>query len=191
MSLSSSLKSWNRHNGFLWGPAMFHVGTIKQVTVATQSQPPFQTLNSIITEANSSSQVHRLWLILSDLLLAAFFTPHTRMADGQTTSMQWYETSSRSHKGNCIIFRSRFLWPQLSCDVSPLFAGISYYGHSRCPDDNMWQYWTYTQDLTEILLVLFKVTLMQTMDASFTHHQTCASRFAHMLRMSKANRTSS
>ena len=35
--------------------------------------PLLQTLNLIITEANSSSPVHWLWLILSDLLLAAFF----------------------------------------------------------------------------------------------------------------------
>lgn len=48
---------------------------------------------------------------------------------------EWHETSSRSPTGNCIIFRSCFLWHR---DVSPLFARISYNGQCGCPGDTIW-----------------------------------------------------
>lgn len=80
-SISSPLRSWlssavlgKQMQGFPPELAMFNIGTIKRVTAATHPRPFLQTLNSIITEANCSSpQVHRVWLILSDPLLAAFF----------------------------------------------------------------------------------------------------------------------
>lgn len=69
-----SFAAWEKQTNLLPPePAMFYVSTIKQVTVFNRSQPSFQTLNSIITEADSSSPpVHWVWLILCDLLLAAF-----------------------------------------------------------------------------------------------------------------------
>ena len=71
--LDWALRPWeNRHCGFLLSRTCFMSGQLNKSPYPPIPSPFPQTLNSIITEANSSS-VHWVWLILSDPLLAAFF----------------------------------------------------------------------------------------------------------------------
>lgn len=130
---------------------------------------------------------------------------HSTYQDGRwlnnlSEQRQWHETSSRSRTGSCSRLRSDFLWPcwpliSALCLQTYLIMDITDVQVTLY--EMLGQYWAVTQDLAEILLVLFTVMLYvkrrrtdgETTNASFAHFHLalpflfffyCVLRLTHM-----------